>query len=320
MAFTNKGLKWEIKNSIYMIFSPFAFLKAICFFHMGAKANNKKWKRMGWIVLGLNIFLVIALFMFIELSYAEPESVPYDTMPSLEDYLGRNYYEKYGGYEVYSKLPEYEQYLDAVDEWRKDNEVEQIRARNEQSRERYTAISTGVMLSWFLTNLIAFFYLISERANYLRMLAQNTDKKEIISRLDNKNNILNNKSKVNKIEQKDNFLYGQKTQTNLIQNDVRNTQNKIDINIASEKELTDLPVLTAIDAKRAIIYREHHKGFNSVDEFFQAINAKPHVIVKLENIIFVSESYKEKKSTNKERVNKEQPQKESYNMKRRIDL
>ena len=296
MAYTNKGIKWELKNSLYLIFSFIPFFNAFCFFHMDGRVTNKKWRRSGWAVLILNISLIITIFTCAGLTGVEPEEVPYDTYPDLEDYLGRDYYSKYSGYNEYSKLPEYYDYLDAVDEWRSSDEVKRIKTENEDFQRAVESIAIGSVFAWFLTNLIVFFYLISLRANYLKALAKSTNKNDVINRLEVMNSAVNKKNvdyNFNNNSAKDNRVMVD----NIVKNENQSTKvktktdkitGKLDINVATEEQLADLPLLTSIDAKRAIDYRQEHNGFESVDEFFEVINAKPHVIAKLDNTLFIS--------------------------------
>ncbi|MBR1530888.1 MAG: helix-hairpin-helix domain-containing protein, partial [Eubacterium sp.] len=61
----------------------------------------------------------------------------------------------------------------------------------------------------------------------------------------------------------------------------------IDLNSATEDEIAALPGLTIVDAKRAISYRDEHNGFANTDDFFNAISAKPHIMVKIEPMVTV---------------------------------
>lgn len=326
MAFTNKGNKWELKNSLYLIFSFIPFFNSICFFHMDGKVTNKKWKRAGWITLGLNIFLIVVIFTFALLSGVEIEQVPYDTSPRLEDYLGRNYYDKYSGYSEYSKLPQYEAYLDAMDEWANSNEIKSMIDKNVAFQNTVESIGVGAMLSWFLMNMIVFFYLVSLRPSYLKALAKGTNKDDVINRLGNNNNSQNKKSAINNLNNNNSAVDNSIKNNPVISNNIVKPENqynpvktktdeikgKIDISIATEKQLIDLPLLTVIDAKRAIDYREEHSGFESVDEFFDVINAKPHIIAKLDSVLIISNPRKDKINSNARTA--------TYKTNRRIDI
>lgn len=63
----------------------------------------------------------------------------------------------------------------------------------------------------------------------------------------------------------------------------------IDINSASEKEITDLPGISIILAKKIIQYRDSNKGFKNLDEFYTKMKIKPHFIEKLDEMICVNE-------------------------------
>ena len=52
---------------------------------------------------------------------------------------------------------------------------------------------------------------------------------------------------------------------------------KLDINNCSEVEMTALPGVSIVMAKRAVKRREEIGGFKSVDEFFSFLNIKPHI-------------------------------------------
>lgn len=63
--------------------------------------------------------------------------------------------------------------------------------------------------------------------------------------------------------------------------------NMLNINQATEKELTDLPGLSIIQAKNIIRYRERHNGFGSLDEFFEEMNINSHLQQQLRNYLYV---------------------------------
>lgn len=56
----------------------------------------------------------------------------------------------------------------------------------------------------------------------------------------------------------------------------------LDINNCTEQELSSLPGVSVVQAKKAVEYRRVQGGFFTVDEFFQAVALKPHFIVQLE--------------------------------------
>lgn len=66
---------------------------------------------------------------------------------------------------------------------------------------------------------------------------------------------------------------------------------QLDINTATEEQFASLTGLTIVDAKKAVAYRNNKGSFNSIDEFFNCIKAKPHIIVKLQGQVFINHSH-----------------------------
>ena len=64
---------------------------------------------------------------------------------------------------------------------------------------------------------------------------------------------------------------------------------RVNINKASEEDFAAIPGISVIDAKRAIAHRDKAGRFNSTDEFFQVINAKPHIVAGAMNYVFVDD-------------------------------
>ncbi len=58
----------------------------------------------------------------------------------------------------------------------------------------------------------------------------------------------------------------------------------IDINNCSEAELTALPGISIIMAKKIIVFRETKHPFKSVEEFFEVMKIKPHFAKQLEKL------------------------------------
>ena len=74
-------------------------------------------------------------------------------------------------------------------------------------------------------------------------------------------------------------------------NNTQDEQNKqkLNINAATEKEITNLPGINVIMAKRIIKYRDLHGGFNSLGELYSEMKIKPHFQLKLNDLICVRE-------------------------------
>lgn len=74
-------------------------------------------------------------------------------------------------------------------------------------------------------------------------------------------------------------------QIDIKQDDIK----KVDINNASQEELTDLPGISVIMAKKAIKRRSEIGGFKTVDEFLSYLNVQPAMADKLKPKLFLSE-------------------------------
>ena len=81
------------------------------------------------------------------------------------------------------------------------------------------------------------------------------------------------------------------TKIGVKQDDVK----KVDINNASQDELTDLPGISVIMAKKAIKRRSEIGGFKTVDEFLSYLNVQPAMADKLKPRLFLSEIFEEVK-------------------------
>lgn len=63
---------------------------------------------------------------------------------------------------------------------------------------------------------------------------------------------------------------------------------KIDLNTATEQQLSSLPGVGVAFAKRAVDMRTQNGGFTSVQDFNQRLGLMPHFAVQIENMAFVS--------------------------------
>lgn len=77
----------------------------------------------------------------------------------------------------------------------------------------------------------------------------------------------------------------------------------LDINKATEEEITALPGINIIAAKKIVEYRDLHCGFKTVEEFYKVMKIKPHFQKQLNNLICVKEyKIKSSDSTENERI------------------
>lgn len=288
MSITNKGSKWEMKNSLIFIWSLFPVLSCITFLSMNSRVKNKKWSILGWVSIILNIILILSFVIPMFLNnpnerpyYADVEKAP-EVIDFMTDEQKKIYYNDYS-YEFSSDFKitdEYVEYQNAYDNWaKKEKEWEnqpnitaQINKYENFNSNKYI-VTIASLLAIFVIYVIFLIIALTDRAKYLKLLEQS----------ENKTNITN---KINSFTK--NVSEKTKTQSNNIK--------QIDINSVSEDELSTLQGLTIVDAKKAIAYRDEHNGFNNVDEFFNCINAKPHIIVALEKQLTVGE-YKAVKVT-----------------------
>lgn len=294
MALTNKGTRWENKNSLFLIFSFIPILDFVPFFHMNSRVENKKYKKMGWWAVALNIIfiflIVIAMIFTIQIfTYDRTGLRDYEnTAPKLEDFLGYNYYEKYPNY---MEMPEYEEYLKAQDEWNSREDIIEASRHADSVEMAVTYSFVGIVLLYCIFHIIIIILAFNSRPNYLRELSKVYSTSDAFKRLSNI------KSSV-----------ADKGDTTLNETDINKDNEeiaKIDINTSTEEELSQLMGITIIDAKKAISYREENNGFKNLDEFFDCINAKPHIIVALESKLVVGD-YKNSKSNRTEGNGKRQ--------------
>lgn len=79
--------------------------------------------------------------------------------------------------------------------------------------------------------------------------------------------------------------------------------NKIDINNASESELTALPGINIIMAKKIIDFRDKNRPFKSMDDFFKTMKIKPHFEAQLRDLICINKiNIKKYKKAKAERI------------------
>ncbi len=78
--------------------------------------------------------------------------------------------------------------------------------------------------------------------------------------------------------------------------------NKLDINVATEEQLAQLPGISVIIAKKIIKYRDQHNGFSDLDEFFREMKIKPFFQTKLTPMITINPLRKKQVKNSDERI------------------
>lgn len=71
----------------------------------------------------------------------------------------------------------------------------------------------------------------------------------------------------------------------------------LNLNQATEEELTDLPGISIIQAKNAIKYREKNNGFSTLDEFFKKMRVTSHFQEELKYYLYIDTYFSPNKQT-----------------------
>ena len=71
------------------------------------------------------------------------------------------------------------------------------------------------------------------------------------------------------------------------------TEGKLNINTATEEELTNLPRINVVQAKRAIKYRDENGGYDSIEEFYNVLKIKIKYQGKLNDLICIKSQTEE---------------------------
>ena len=191
--------------------------------------------------------------------------------------------------EKYESTPAYKAYQEAED-------------RNDRIQAVFGGIAAGLFMAWVIVNPVAGCYVISQRRRYILMITQDGNRDAVMSKL-GKKPVQQHSQPADRLQDAD-FPAAPPVQTTA-QPSVQNapaapqaqpaavqqssSEGALDINSATEEQLSSLPGLTIIDARRAITYRDENGGFKTTDEFFTAISAKPHIMVRVEPLVTVSE-------------------------------
>lgn len=77
---------------------------------------------------------------------------------------------------------------------------------------------------------------------------------------------------------------------------------RIDINAADEQDLAKLPGISIIIAKKIIKYRNEHKGFKTLEEFYREMKIKPHFQTQLNDLVCIYRAKNTQKTADDERI------------------
>lgn len=297
---------WRFTNSLFFVLSFVPILQWIPYFIMNGKLPKKKWLLMGF----SNILILVMLLSgtIINGVIYDRNRVSYPKSPSLEDYMREDYLDY--SYSEYEKFPEYKEYEKAVEEYHATDEYIAAKENNDQNSRRKRNVSLTLSLIFVMTYfvyLIIIFFV--ERYRYLRELSEYENRRGVYGALKASSNAYkdadkaqsnkdtsNNKSEKNNVGnnkgRSDRNVNGA---ADTMQESIAHTAdkeamgNRINVNTATEEELQSLPTISIIDAKKIIEYRNKNGHFSDLDDFFTAFNAKPHMIVKIQDQVYIEE-------------------------------
>lgn len=175
MYTTGKSLKWELKKSFHLVLlTIIPLINSIVYFFMNRKIKQKKWKIMGGIFFALQLFVVLVI-IFANVAIGSVNN--YGSSPKLEDYLGTNYYAKYGS--DYKASPEYEEYLKDLEEWEETSVIPEQEEKTAKLADTIEKIKAFTILFSCLLYIIIFTITCVERRKYLKLLSEE-DADEVI--------------------------------------------------------------------------------------------------------------------------------------------
>lgn len=296
-------------QTTFFILAFIPYLQWIACFIMNGHVRRKRYLIMGF----ANIMLILVMSFiptFVD-SYVMENHVSYPIAPKESDYWGKTYddFEIDGeiDWDAYNKANSewrrssaYKEYSKALDEYYASDEYNAAASVN----ERLYSIRNSAEFIIFAFNIILYFtYMVLiffvERYRYLEALNNkgNSDAKEVINLLNKEQKKTNktSKTKGTKTADEDIIVHHNKEVSNVSTDIVDGILN---VNSATEAEIEALPLVNIVDAKKIISYRSTNGEFKDIDEFFAAFNAKPHVIVKLQDLVTVEQSITLEKQTN----------------------
>lgn len=225
-CYTNRSLIWELKNSLWILFS-FFLLPGFGFFYIGIKTLKMK-----WIVIGG----IYSCVLFSGVIVIENKIVYWFYF--ISGVILSFYYKR-----------EYLSQLETIQDKRRQMESEKLQ---KQFERKY-----------------------SQRRKKVNKKSQ----KQIAKELDEKE-ISTDKSNSEQMGGVENAVQNSKP---LKQGKTKSLKDResIDINLCSIDTLSELPGVTLVLAKKAVNYRKKNNGFASVEEFYNVVGLKPHIIVQI---------------------------------------
>lgn len=316
MAAKDNRTVWNIKHSLIFLFSFFPFLQWITCFVINGRIPKKRWLVMGLANIGITLLIILVPLLISGYINSHLPVVP--SYPSLSQYLdttGMTYSE-------YSLTPEYQQYQQDCDAYRLLPDVIERTRLTDIRNSITTFVPTLHLISWFIFMVLLFFI---ERYRYLRELWNQENRNAVYQAFGTPQTAYGmmyqgsgapgitpgfvqgtsqSASQESNLRMAPEFI--QKTsqsavqpQTTLQQSAVQprtqvQTQaasfQAVNINTADESTLMTLPGMMTIQAKKILAYRTQNGPFPSREVFFRVMEAKPHIIVRLQDKITLEDA------------------------------
>lgn len=242
MAVTKKGVTWELKKSLWVIWSFIFLLNGVGMYHVGKKVKVKKWRNYGLLYTAATW---IGMIVGSEFKGSILEDIGFTV--SLIVWIG-------GIIHCFRIRKECLVRLELLEE----QKTEQIETDNLKIKIAKEYGINNIKENRDLKVDIKHSDLVKEQSN-------NVEKENTIPPLPKARAI---PPVIPKIEVTNNSM---KLEENIL----------IDINTCSEIELSELPGIGLILAKKAVNLRGSRNGFSSVDEFIQELGIKSHSIERL---------------------------------------
>ncbi len=315
MGIEGKNTKWKILNSLYLLAAPIPVLNSFCLVYMYARVKNKKWFMMVWVTLVVSIALTVSSYYVGSITYDDLYDVPDE--PMLTDYISQEEQEEYlktHTRKEMKELDEYKKYSKALDDYLNDEDIQKKIIENAHHIGTIQGVNTALETSLTIYTIFVFFYISSQNYTFLDKLAQSEtapalkygdggkpadriqdaatassqtpsvqnspELEQLLGGAPNQNN-----DNVQPDNPEENVSESVQSQSQTQETEPASKTDMLDINKANEEEFANLPGLTVVDAKRAIKARENSGSFNTKDEFYEAINIKPHILVKIDDLI-----------------------------------
>lgn len=293
MKITEKGTRWEIIHSLWIIWSFIWLVNGIGIFLAGKRTRVQKWYRIGLIYTAVGWFTMI---MGAELNKGNNNIVNSAMMMTFFiTYIVC----------IIQSFSIRKEYLIRLEMMEK-QKTEQIVANNlkEKIAKEYGMNSDKGNYS---PNNIE-----DRNQSNANILYNNEHINENQQTFNSQMNFNQNEQVYNREESinKETRIYS--TENNLVKNDVSERKNEemleasrteklLDVNSCTEDELLQLPGVGVIEAKKAINFRNNNE-FNSVDEFIQVLNIKPYFTEKIRPMLICNQINKNE-STNNANIN-----------------